>query len=982
MKLLEKSLHETEEERAEKDLMIQHYERLVKPSETRSESSAEDVGKDSKDRVDDDPLIHWLSYIKFHQDSFPSQTNAQFLLFERCVRALSKYSKYANDVRFVRLCCLYAEKTEHPSLVFEHLYKTGIGHETAIFYMAWGFVAEKQENFQFAEQIFQKGIRKKAKPVDKLKQRHQQFQRRMSRYWLNSTAQDIEEEGDSAPQQVLGHLSEEEFRRNDRSVRANLSRGNTNRSHPRPATSALSTFNHRTSSRPASRGSSNSNRSGFAIFVDNEENAENVLETSALSTELPNPRIQREHDRRKENTGAPEPWNQRGALAPAYSTSASIRRGEPKPTPFAIHVDEECEAEYKREEDAYLEKEQEQRSLRDERTFRPRSHEDDAEKLAKDPLRFMKNPAESTNSTKQTGKEKKKIQKLGFRGRLLKNSDGAEQCFEEERARRGSYSIASSEMNLNRLAHVPASNNSEMSIDESLLTTAESSLCLDDTTKETFQSVMDENEAVPTNRSLDRSFGHRTPRNTSNASSTIDEAIAVGAPFRKDEQTINTQLALRELSMMFSSPATATAANTPSARDRSMNLLNDSNASEILARPILEEDEDEDSGDTASPEELARFLGIENENSSTARKGGSICKDEAERVMDKEEGNTVSLSVIRNFVGNPKEIGTDKEDRKGAFAIFVDETAGAGGLGDDDENGDTASYSLVNGILGSGSGLDVNPYHSSDKLRSPIERLNPTIEAVTSPPFGDISRIALAEDGADTVDLPSDEILDNALNYSDIHQSDIQKALEDLKRLSKNGLPKTKALLDIVAGNNQIFSVDNQVLPRAFREGGKFGATVRIGSASASLGRELGRGNYGVVRSFQENPDVAVKVQWPAGCLAWEFTILDRLNKRLCRSHVSKPLPFPQVHSYIAMADGAIMGMTAASSSGLNLVDLVNVYNINIGEHVPDEVALHFTARMLHHIEILHWYGHILVSFTRKNQCQCFAIILPFFPAL
>ena len=54
---------------------------------------------------------------------------------------------------------------------------------------------------------------------------------------------------------------------------------------------------------------------------------------------------------------------------------------------------------------------------------------------------------------------------------------------------------------------------------------------------------------------INASFENPTPRNMSSASSTIDQTFAVGAPATKEEQTINTQFALRELSMMFSSPA-------------------------------------------------------------------------------------------------------------------------------------------------------------------------------------------------------------------------------------------------------------------------------------------------------------------------------------------------------------------------------------------------------------------------------------------
>lgn len=52
--------------------------------------------------------------------------------------------------------------------------------------------------------------------------------------------------------------------------------------------------------------------------------------------------------------------------------------------------------------------------------------------------------------------------------------------------------------------------------------------------------------------------------------------------------------------------------------------------------------------------------------------------------------------------------------------------------------------------------------------------------------------------------------------------------------------------------------------------------------------------------------------------------------------------------------------MTAASESGLNLVDVVNLYKSRLGENVPELLALHYTARMLCHVETLHWHGKIL----------------------
>lgn len=133
---------ESEEERLEKLSMIQHYERLVRPSE------ADDATQASPD---DDPLIHWLSYIKYHQDNFPSDTHEQFLLLERCFRSMCKVKKYADDVRFIRVCCNYADKTSRALEIFQYLYQQKVGTKTALFYAAWAWKAEKEKDYAFAE---------------------------------------------------------------------------------------------------------------------------------------------------------------------------------------------------------------------------------------------------------------------------------------------------------------------------------------------------------------------------------------------------------------------------------------------------------------------------------------------------------------------------------------------------------------------------------------------------------------------------------------------------------------------------------------------------------------------------------------------------------------------------------------------------------------------------------------------------------------
>lgn len=82
----------------------------------------------------------------------------------------------------------------------------------SLFWVAWGFVAEKAENFKLADQIYQKGIKRLAEPKDVLQKRYHQFQRRMARHFLNQAEAAALNEA-AGPviaepgRQVLGQLS-------------------------------------------------------------------------------------------------------------------------------------------------------------------------------------------------------------------------------------------------------------------------------------------------------------------------------------------------------------------------------------------------------------------------------------------------------------------------------------------------------------------------------------------------------------------------------------------------------------------------------------------------------------------------------------------------------------------------------------------------------------------------------------------------------
>lgn len=457
-KALSSSAQVDHDSRRANDKRTRQFERLVRPSERAAELVAEraEEGRPIEKTMDpmelllmqesgqqngnggdddaaalaaaagtaeqDDPLVHWLSYIKFHQEAYPSDTRAQFLLMERCTRTIVTFPRYRDDVRFVRVCVLYADKTSSPSDIFKFLHQKGVGGRTALFWIAWAWVAEKADDYRFAEKVYLKGLSKKAKPTKMLEQRHKQFQRRMSRHWLNNTSLDqanLDESSGGAGsgggsgggvRGALSGLTEGGVRRNHRARGSNsdlsfssgMQSGNNGhgwahhqqaqqQQQQAAAAAAASANNGGTSTfgtrRSGSTGRPNSvmAKAGFSIFVDENEadnggyNLNRSHEDGGAGAGAGHNRIATEADRVKENEGRTERWNERGGLGREGQDGSDENDGgggglyvqqqrRPAAPTFDVFVDDECAAENKREEEERLkrqrEKEGDGRSLR------------------------------------------------------------------------------------------------------------------------------------------------------------------------------------------------------------------------------------------------------------------------------------------------------------------------------------------------------------------------------------------------------------------------------------------------------------------------------------------------------------------------------------------------------------------------------------------------------------------------------------------
>ena len=209
----------------------------------------------------------------------------------------------------------------------------------------------------------------------------------------------------------------------------------------------------------------------------------------------------------------------------------------------------------------------------------------------------------------------------------------------------------------------------------------------------------------------------------------------------------------------------------------------------------------------------------------------------------------------------------------------------------------------------------------------------------------------------------------DSVDYHKIIKQNAKAAMSRLKALSSGRIELNASLIKILA-DKTIYDVSNYVLPRVFKR--KLldkGSEIKIGSTKGTVKRELGRGAYGVVVLLEIDDSgcsetIAIKAQPNTECLAHEFEMLKKIECRIgpkCshNDHQGDPFPFPKPMSFVTLADGGLMSMTAASESGLNLVDLVNAYQEQ-GWKIDDLVALHYMARMLHHLELLHWHGKIL----------------------
>lgn len=249
--------------------------------------------------------------------------------------------------------------------------------------------------------------------------------------------------------------------------------------------------------------------------------------------------------------------------------------------------------------------------------------------------------------------------KCGFEKELVaKDADGQEVCFEEHRAR-GRYFNLFPNHNINHLTMEESLEEVDMEIDES--------------TSVSKESIPARRVLFSTSSSFEGHDYRSIMLNTSTTSSTTSRFVGVSAS--REEETINTKFAMKELSMMFSSPAMGVGVGRNSDQLKRPRL----NDSQSFDGPLMEEDDEDQVNNSivnmdpqASERKHFQIFLEADTNSGTRTSDGDDVRQKGFSIYTEGARDTLSLEEGARHLS---KLNDDRRETAimGDFQIFVEE---------------------------------------------------------------------------------------------------------------------------------------------------------------------------------------------------------------------------------------------------------------------------------------------------------------------
>lgn len=133
----------------------------------------------------DDPLDIFDRYVKWTLDAYPSAQatkESQLLpLLERATKTFLNNTQYKNDPRYLKLWLIYIRSfSDAPRETFAFLARHNIGESLALFYEEFAAWLEGAGRWQQAEEIYNMGIQREARPAARLLRKYNEFQVRLA----------------------------------------------------------------------------------------------------------------------------------------------------------------------------------------------------------------------------------------------------------------------------------------------------------------------------------------------------------------------------------------------------------------------------------------------------------------------------------------------------------------------------------------------------------------------------------------------------------------------------------------------------------------------------------------------------------------------------------------------------------------------------------------------------------------------------------